>query len=438
MVFKQVSLSRRVAFSFAIAAASIATTSVLGTSQVGAKPLPVVQVQTCSGLSITGKTGQLPTDPAWDQVEVNGQIVQQTNTLRKNVKSQGITAVAFSPNGQVLASGSQYISDRTNDPRRKNPVFINVGGDKDSTGGVEIWSNLSAQSWNGNILYDSDREVNFVAFSPNGRFLAAGGNDKGFVGLWDQSQWSGKGAKKPLSQSNSQFTVKSIAFSPDGKLLASGGLGGPKGQPIQRWEIGGGTMRSPASPMQAVKANPDPGILEKQEVFSVTFSPDSKFIVGGGQSSLSKREGKVVKVLSTDSFVHVWESASGKYVCTMGNPTPYIVTSTAFSPDGSVLAAATSEGSIQLWSVATGQLINTINQRQGRVNAIAFSPSGELLLVGSKDRSVKLWQVKTGQLLKTFQKNSDEVMSVAFRPDGQAFATGSKDNTIQIYAFPGK
>jgi WD40 repeat protein len=398
----------------------------------------VVERRVCQLSAASVNRPQVPADPDWTMIAGRGEVIKQPNFPRPGVMEQEVTSVAFSPDGRFLVSGSRFVSGRgSNDLRIGVP-----GGSRSVTGGVELWSNLSTPQWNGRVLYDSKREVTSVAFSPDGKLLAVGGNDKGFIGLWTQAQWNGGkvvASPKPQAQTNSQFQINALAFSPNSRLLASAGIRGRsgRGHAIQRWDVRGGTLRTLNTPMENVGAPTSRDLVEDQEVYAIGFSPDSRIIAGGGLSSLLQRQGTVFTPVKAEPFLHLWNPETGKYLCSLANPDSAAISAVAFSPDGSILVTGNTSGTIRLWNLSNGELLTTLNQHQRRVTAIAFSPSGELLLSGSTDRTVKLWQVRTGRVIQNLQEHTDEVTSVAFRPDGQAFVTGSKDNTIQLFVLKG-
>jgi WD40 repeat protein len=118
-------------------------------------------------------------------------------------------------------------------------------------------------------------------------------------------------------------------------------------------------------------------------------------------------------------------------VCRMGRwcaPSQHkgLVTSVAFSPDGSLLASGGGYGdaTIKLWRVSDGALVRTLTGHTAEVRSVSFSPDGRLLASGSWDYTIKLWRVSDGALVRTLTPTG-LVRSVAFSPDGRLLASGS-------------
>jgi WD40 repeat protein len=109
------------------------------------------------------------------------------------------------------------------------------------------------------------------------------------------------------------------------------------------------------------------------------------------------------------------------------------INSLDFSPDGSLLATGSNDGTVKIWNVQTGGLIRTLEGHSGPVNSVIFSPDGELLASGSSDNTVRIWHVSDGTLLRTLEGHIGTVYSVAFSPDGNLLASGSADNTARIW-----
>ena len=77
-------------------------------------------------------------------------------------------------------------------------------------------------------------------------------------------------------------------------------------------------------------------------------------------------------------------------------------------------------------------LADTANA-DGYVPVVAFGPSGGRLASGSSDRTVKLWDVSTGECVATLEGHTSEVFSVAFDPSGGRLASGSADQTVILW-----
>lgn len=105
----------------------------------------------------------------------------------------------------------------------------------------------------------------------------------------------------------------------------------------------------------------------------------------------------------------------------------------AFSPDGSLLATAGYDQSIQLWNAASGDPVRELAGHSGAVFDLAFRPDGKMLASASADRTVKLWDVATGVRLETFAQPLGELYAVAFSPDGRRVAAGGVDNRIRVW-----
>jgi WD40 repeat protein len=158
------------------------------------------------------------------------------------------------------------------------------------------------------------------------------------------------------------------------------------------------------------------------EVIAVSFSPD----------------GKIIATASKDKTVKLW-SFNGKELQTLTGHQD-LVGSVSFSPDGQLLATASWDGTAKLWS-RQGKELKTFMTYKGdkkKVFAISFSPSGRLLATASEDGTVKLWTLE-GKIIKTIEKAHDGyVLSVSFSPEGQLLATAGSDKTAKLWNLDGK
>jgi len=105
----------------------------------------------------------------------------------------------------------------------------------------------------------------------------------------------------------------------------------------------------------------------------------------------------------------------------------------AFSPDGSLLASASTDNNVMVWNTEDGSLLYTLEGHTDTVLSLAFSPDGELLLSGSRDRTVKKWQLSDGSLLDTISRiHALRAMELAFSPDGFLFAVANDIGFVEV------
>jgi len=252
-----------------------------------------------------------------------------------------------------------------------------------------------------NTLKGHSSDVNSVVFSPDGKTLASGSDDK-TIKLWNLAT----GKEIHTLKTNSQW-VWTVAFSPDGKTLASGGAD----QTIKLWDLATGKV------VQTLKGH-------SEGVGSVAFSPDGKTLASG----------------SLDKTIKLWNLATGKEIHTFKGHSK-AVTTVAFSPDGETLASGSWDKTIKLWNLATRKEIRTLVGHSDLVLSVAFSPDGVTLASGSKDKTIKLWNLVTGETNRTLKQHSDKVNSVVYvpskgyskNPDGYVLASGSNDNTVKLW-----
>ena len=320
----------------------------------------------------------------------------------------GVQAVAFSPDGKTLASGSR---DRT----------------------VRLWDVASGRELH--ILYNHTDWVYSVAFSPDGKTLASGSKDN-TIKLWDVA--SGQELKTITGHDDS---VLSVAFSPDRETLASGSTD----QTIRVWEI------ASRKELKSFK-------VRTGSIFSVKFSPNGETLASGGgdntirlwdinsekqiweverhkgwvHSVAFSTDGQTLASGSFDSTVKLWNVKTGQQIKSLDEHAVE-VNSVAFSPDGQTLASGCDDNTIKLWSLNSGQQTRFLVGHTNSVSAVAFSPDGKTLASASFDKTVRLWNLETDQQIKFPLDHNALVRSVAFSPDGETLASGGDSSTLKLW-----
>ena len=336
---------------------------------------------------------------------------QEISSIRTLTGHTGsVRTVAFSPDGQILASGGAGRIIHLWNP--------NTGEPKDTL-------KEGSAGW-----------INSVAFSPDGQILAGAGGYraetdqdhvyfvKGYFDLYNATT-----GESILSSIGHSAEISSIAFSPDGQILA-----GALGNTIVLLTLDTELWTQNPKELSVRTLHTDRG-----SVNSVTFSPDGKVLASG----------------SSDGRIHLWNPNTEERIRTFYSAAH--INSVTFSPDGKVLASggdswksgfSWSGGYIpssSLHDATTGEKIDTFYiYAAGAGFSVAFSPDGKVLASGSGSDvygssygaihllDVGSWRINVTALIG----HTEEVYSVAFSPDGKLLASGSRDKTIQIWEIP--
>jgi WD40 repeat protein len=289
---------------------------------------------------------------------------------------------------------------------------------------------------------DHIRQVEAVAFSPDGRTLASCSWDK-VVRLWDVSRLAEYRTEKPveLPHHSIQFA---IAFSPDGRTLAVGGL-----QSLTIWTRESGRYKSVFE-------------AEGTTYRCLAFSPDGQSLALGGDDNKvriweipSGRERAVLRghadvvrtvafspdghrLISTgqDRCVMLWDAIRGVAIRPLGQSGSNAVQFGAYSPDGRTVAVGESSGTpqdITLVDSETGTVVARLTGHRMGINALAFSPDGHSLASAGIDRSIRLWDVATGKEQACRREDVGWVKSISFSPDGTRLAFAANDASLRVW-----
>ncbi|HSQ17254.1 MAG TPA: WD40 repeat domain-containing protein, partial [Anaerolineales bacterium] len=147
-------------------------------------------------------------------------------------------------------------------------------------------------------------------------------------------------------------------------------------------------------------------------------------------------DGQRLAVGTNSGEVQVWDVASQQMLHTWQSPTHTAVLSLGWSPDGNTIASGEWGGEIYLWDVATSQVRQAItgySTEPSDVNGLAWSPDGSRLATTHPDGQVRLWDPATGQLTLTIDAHTGWARGIAWSPDGNLLASTGEDKRIVVW-----
>jgi WD40 repeat protein len=293
-----------------------------------------------------------------------------------------VTAIALSPNGRTIASGS---IDKT------IKLWDLPSGDLLHTfGGRSLWFG------NGHAGC-----ITALAFTPDGQCLISASDD-GTVKLWYLPELA-----LEATLTGQGWGISAIALSPNAQLLASGGGDGR----IQIWDL---DHREPL------------GMLTRHQsqISSLVCSSDGQLLVSS----------------SHDGNICLWELQTGCLLNLLkGHPDG--IGAIALNPNRQTLISGSWDRTLKVWDVKTGEPLRTLAAHGDRITCVTFNPAGTLVASGSEDSSIHIWSFERSfrerppieiHRLCTL-RHSWTVNTLAFSPNGQILVSGSADETIKIW-----
>jgi WD40 repeat protein len=283
------------------------------------------------------------------------------------------TAIAWDVNGnRRLGRPFTFTHDPAYDPTSdQHPGRLSPNGRLIAVGlkrnGIRLWD-ATALAPAGPPLVETGGEVKALAFSPDGRTLAAV-TSNGMASVWDvESRTLGQGPF-PVGPS-----AVSLSFSADGTVLATAG-----GNGVKLWKVATGAALGRVGPASSAD--------------DVAFSPTGPIIAfvssqgqGGGNAEIWDVDRRSrIATLQVNAGAPSYRSGRAYAV--------------AFSPNGRMLAIAGDRPLVQLWDIESGKVIREFEQNVGGVRTLEFSSDGTTLALSGFDPVASLWNVATGRQL---------------------------------------
>jgi WD40 repeat protein len=295
--------------------------------------------------------------------------------VRRLLPRTDIEDAAFSPDGSsVVAAG---------------------GGKNDHS--AHVWDVRTGAPL---LTLEHDGPVLTVAYSPNGRWIATGSEDK-TARLWDAATGLQLGA--PFVHQPGATTaayVRHISFSPDSRRILT---------------VGGNRFARVF------------GVARHEEVF-----PGGLNHLALVKSARFSHDGKLIATAGSSHFVRVWDAATGRELYPLEGTGQ--VNDLAFSPDDKLLGTAGSDDTLgRVWDLATRSSVAIITSHRGGVESIDFTPDGQSVVTAGRDKKAFMVQTTGGVPQAVLAGHAGSLSEARFSPDGTLVATASDDGTVRLW-----
>ncbi len=325
-----------------------------------------------------------------------------------STNENAVFAVAYSPDGKLLATGSSYLP---------YPAL------RDYAGELKLF-NAETGRLVAHLPTESPDGIRSVVFSRDGKRIAAGCAGS-VVTVWDivthqrLDSFFGRTAE-----------VGTVALSPDGRLVAATFCGTTPGihGTIVIWNTG---------TRQEIKEF----AVEINRPEAMAFSPDGKWLAyidlfADEQKGLKLPvlgPGKPADAAQRDNYsLQLWDIQEGREGKRFELPLEGVVHCLQFSPDSQTIALGATKGLVATFDFQHSPI--RLGEHAGDVFSVQFSVDGRLLATGSADSTIKLWDLTSSRNIGTLRGHRDQVKQVAFSPDATRLVSASFDKTVRVWS----
>lgn len=310
-----------------------------------------------------------------------------------------------------------------------------------------FWAVSYRQSRLPRVLPANAQFVDQLQFSPDGKLLAsASGSD-----VINVQNLVTNTLERSHKQPRALLATQLIAFSPDGGKLAV-----TQNDSLALWDLASNKFAvSPEEPhrtfgimllayrskelvlcggyLRELEAS-TPVLRIKRFDFEKSTSSEVPFRVAGLINVNLSQDGELLLLTTRASGTHIYSARSGQRLVTLdGSKVSDSFRTTAFSSNGTLIAAGAKGGNIRIWDVKSGRKICTLRGPANAVESLAFSPDNTTLASGSEDGSIRLWDLRTGGVARTMQE-AESILCLAFSPKGDLLAESS-GKVVKVWKY---